>query len=130
MPTFKKILRAFGVKSAAPPKPKPAPKHNSVLPPSEREALIANAMALYRKNAAAMRGVIEGSLKQLNDNPPKPSDYEGLTRLLSVRQAYMTMRRLMNHRDKRYLVLVGLRELLEQKGLVAPPGVKKLVVKH
>jgi hypothetical protein len=36
----------------------------------------------------------------------------------------------MNHRERRYLVLAGLRAWLEQKPNRAPPGVKRLVVKR
>ncbi len=127
MPSF--IKKLLGVKSPPPAKKPPAP-HKSVLPPSGREALLIEAMALYRKNAAMMRGVIDGAIKQLHDNPPNPNDFEGMTRLLGIRRAHLDMRKLMNHRDRRYLVLAGLRELLEQKGKVAPPGVKKLVVRR
>ncbi|MBL8643943.1 MAG: hypothetical protein JNK21_08410, partial [Rhodospirillaceae bacterium] len=126
MPNFiKKTLKAIGLSSAPPAKAKTAaPKQKGVLPPSEREALVKEAMTLYRANAGQMRGVIEGALKQLKDTPPNPNDLDALTRLLTVHRAYLDMRRLMNHRDRRYLVLAGLRELLEQKGPVAPSGVK------
>lgn len=129
MPTFtKKILGALGVKSAAPLKPKPKP----ALPPgvSERKMLIDEAVALYRQNAAGMRGVVDSALKQLHDKPPNPNDLDSMTRLLGIRRAFLDMRRLMNHRERRYLVLAGIRELMEQKPKVAPPGVKKLVIKR
>lgn len=89
-----------------------------------------NAMALYRKNAAGMRGRIDEALKQLKDEPLNLRDVDSMTRLLSIRRAFLDLRRLMNHRDRRYLVLAGLREWLEQTPKVAPPGVKKLVVKR
>jgi hypothetical protein len=130
MPSFKKaILGALGVKpKAAPPKPKPA--HKSLLPPSQRAALIAEAMDLYRRIAPGMRGVVDEVLAQLKTKPPNPNDEDSMRRLLGIHQAHRDLRRLMNHRDRRYLVLARLRELLEQKPLVAPPGVKKLVVKR
>lgn len=132
MPTFtKKILGALGLKRSPPPKPKkPATSSKTGPPSSERAALIANAMALYRQNAAMMRGIIDGALKELRDKPPNLHDVDSVTRLLSLRRAELQMRKLMNHRDRRYLVLTGMRELLEQKPKVAPPGVKKLVVKR
>ncbi|MDX2142131.1 MAG: hypothetical protein SFV19_02140 [Rhodospirillaceae bacterium] len=51
-----------------------AQKTNSVLPPTNREALIADAMAIYRQQAAGMRGVIEYALRQLRDKPPNIRD--------------------------------------------------------
>ncbi len=132
MPSFiKKTLKAMGLKSAAPPKPKAAPpKQVGVLPPTDRDALVKNAMDLYRANRAQMAGVIDQALKQLKDQPINLHDVDSMTRLLGIRKAYLDLRRLMNHRERRYLVLAGLRELLEQKPKVAPPGVKKLVVKR
>jgi hypothetical protein len=132
MPNFiKKTLKAIGLKSAEPAKPKkPAPKQIGVLPPTDREALVKTAMDLYRANRAQMSGVIEAGLKQLRDAPINLHDVDSMTRLLSLRKAYLDMRQLMNHRERRYLVLTGIRELLEQKPKVAPPGVKKLVVKR
>ncbi len=132
MPNFiKKTLKAIGLKSAEPPKPKPpAKKQVGVLPPSEREALVKHAMDLYRANRAQMSAVIDNALKQLRDAPINLHDVDSMTRLLSIRRAYLDMRQLMNHRERRYLVLAGIRELLEQKPKVAPPGVKKLVVKR
>ncbi len=131
MPNFiKKALKAIGAQSE-PPKPKaPPPKQKGVLPSSEREALVKNAMDLYRANRAHMSGVIDQALKQLKDAPINLHDVDSMTRLLSIRQAFLAMRQLMNHRERRYLVLAGIRELLEQKPKVAPPGVKKLVVKR
>jgi hypothetical protein len=133
MPSFfKKTLKAIGLKGAAPPaKPKaPPPKQVGVLPPTDREALVKNAMDLYRANRAQTSGVIDQALKQLKDQPINLHDVDSMTRLLGIRKAFLDMRRLMNHRERRYLVLAGLRELLEQKPKVAPPGAKKLVVKR
>ena len=77
-----------------------------------------------------MRGVVDEVLQQLKTTPPNPNDEDSMRRLLGIHQAHRDLRKLMNHRDRRYLVLAGLREFLEQKPLVAPPGVKKLVVKR
>lgn len=92
-----------------------AQKSKSLLPPSQREALIAGAMAIYRQQAAGMRGVIEDALRQLRDKPPNIRDADAYARLFSIHRAVLGLRRLMNHRERRYLVLAGLRELLEQK---------------
>jgi hypothetical protein len=126
MPSFtKKLFQALGVG----PKPKPRAK-----PPApavaEREALIKNAMELYRANAPGVRGAVDQALTQLRDQTPNFNDIDSVARLLRVYRANLDIRRLMNHRDRRYLVLAGLREWLEQKPLLAPPGVKKLVVKR
>jgi|GEM_PF-2389877 len=129
MPSFKKtILGALGVKAKAAPKPKS--QHKSLLPPSQRAALITEAMALYRSNAPGVRGVVDEVLAQLKEKPPNPNDVDSMRRLLGVHQAHRDLRKLMNHRDRRYLILAGLRDLLEQKPLVAQPGVKKLVIKR
>jgi hypothetical protein len=129
MPSFtKKILGALGVTPKQPLKPKPAaPTYKSLLPPSERMAHIDQIMAVYRQNAPAVRGMIELTLKQMRDRPPNPKDPDSVRRLLGLYRANLDLRQLMDHRARRYLVLVGLRELLEQRPAVAPPGVKKLV---
>jgi hypothetical protein len=126
MPSFtKKLFQVLGLA----PKPKLRAK-----PPApaavERDALIKNAMGLYRAHAPGVRGAVDQALGQLRDQTPNFNDIDSVARLLRVYRANLDMRRLMNHRDRRYLVLAGLREWLEQKPLVAPPGVKKLVVRR
>jgi hypothetical protein len=130
MPSLTDRLRALvgrrpKLKQTAKP---PARKTNSILPPSERAALIADAMAIYRQNAVGVRGVIEGALKQLRDHPPNIRDEGAYARLFSIYQAYLALRRLMNHRERRYLVLAGLREWLEQRP--APPTAGRKVVRR
>ena len=128
MPSFtKKLLRAIGVGEKSTPKTKRAIPATAA---SEREALIKNAMAIYRTHAPGVRGVIEQALLQLRAKAPNFNDVDSVSRLLRIYRAYLDLRRLMNHRDRRYLILAGLREWQEEKPAVAPEGVKKMVVKR
>ena len=129
MPSFtKKILGALGLKAKpSRPKAKPAPQHKSLVPPSPRDALIRETLDLYRQHAPTIRGVMEAALQDMRDRPPNVNDIDSLRRALGIKHANQVVRQLMNHRERRYLVLAGLREMLEQRPKVAPPGVKKLV---
>ncbi len=128
MPSFtKKILDALGVRSSSR-KIKPATKPAGGPQVAERLALIQNAMEIYRNNAPVMRGRVEAALGELKDTTPNFNDVDSVTRLLAIHRANLDIRKLMNHRDMRYVVLVGLRYLLEQKPKSAPPTAKKPVV--
>jgi hypothetical protein len=127
VPNFtKKILGALGMQ----PTRKPPPKNVTGPKIPERLALIQTAMVHYNKNAPALRGTVEGALKELGEKTPNFNDVDSVARLLGIHQAHLTMRRLMNHRERRYLVLVGLRELLEQKPNPDPPRPKKIAVRR
>ena len=130
LPSFtKKILGALGVKSSSR-KSKPVPKPAGGPKVPERLALIQNAMEIYRQNAPIMRGRVEAALSELKDKTPHFNDVDSVTRLLAIHRANLDIRKLMNHRDMRYVVLVGLRYLLEQKQNPAPPGVKKIALRR
>src|SRR5438045_983689 len=100
--------------------PKPAPKKTTPAKtykaPSNRAALIAEAMAIRERGRAHAQDVLEKALKELQSKPPRPSDTEGMTRLLNLRQAVLVMKGHMAHDLKRYQVLTGLRGLLESAG--------------
>jgi hypothetical protein len=100
------------------PKPKkasPRPKQKTVLPPSERAALLKQALAAHRAGRSHVRDVLEQRLDELRSKIPNPGrDPEGTERLLSLHHADSALKRLMTHDLKRFLVLVGIRELLDE----------------
>ena len=112
------LKRLFGAKGARKrPGKARAQVHKSastktVLAPSQRAALIEWAVKMRAAKAAMARGLIDQSLKEFRATPPKLGDMDALARLLRIHRAETDLRRLMNHREWRYLVLTGLRELL------------------
>ena len=82
-------------------------------------------MAIYRRERVNVMGVLERALKTLQAKPPKPSDVAGMTRLLSLRQAFLNMKGHMAHDQRRLKVLEGVRGLLgTSQGAVADPKPK------
>lgn len=115
-------LRAlFGVST---PKTRTAakrPVQKTVLPPSARAALLKEALAAHRTGRAHVRDALERQLDELRAKVPRPGrDPEATVRLLTLHQADGTLKRLMTHDLKRFLVLVGIRQLLDE----APPPAK------
>jgi hypothetical protein len=105
----------FGKK---PPPKKPAPKkQTTVLGPSRRAEMLEWAAQIHRGKAPMARGALDGALKEFRAKPPNPGDVDALTRMMRIVQAESGLRRLMNHREWRYLVLAGVRQLLVD----APP---------
>jgi hypothetical protein len=129
VPSFtKKLLQTLGVGSVAAPKAKPkAPAHKSLVPPSPRDGLIREALDLYRQHAPAVHGMLDATLRQMREKPPNVNDIDSLKRLLSIHSANQEVRRLMNHRHRRYLVLVTLREMMEQNRPPTPKVAKQTV---
>ncbi len=79
----------------------------------DRAAVIAAAMAIYRKGRAQGRDVLDRAMADLRAKAPAPlHDREGLERLLALHRAHADLRKLMGHDLKRYLVLTGLRQWL------------------
>lgn len=110
-------------------KPKPAPKKaapsKTYKPPGNRAAIIAEALAIHRRERAHTQGVLEQALKELQSKPPRPSDLAAMTRLLSLRQAVLSMKAYVGHDLKRYQVLAGVKGLMESgggKARVPAPG--------
>lgn len=88
-------------------------KQKTVLPASERAALLKQALAAHRAGRSHVRDVLEQQLDALRAKVPKPGrDPESTQRLLTLHQADGALKRLMTHDLKRFLVLVGIRELL------------------
>jgi len=75
-------------------KSKPTPKKALAKksPSSNREALLAEAMNILKREQAQAQSVLEKAFAELKANPPKPSDIAGMTRLLNLRQAVLNMR--------------------------------------
>jgi hypothetical protein len=103
----------FGGSAKLPSKPRPPQK--TVLPPSARAALLKDAMAAHRAGRAYVRDVLEAQLDELRAKVPRPGqDPEGTERLLALARADGAVKKLMTHDLKRFLVLVGIRELLDE----------------
>lgn len=101
------------------PKPKaakPRPKQKTVLAPSERAALLKEALAAHRAGRSHVRDALERQLDEYRARIPRPGrDPEATERMLSLQQADGALKRLMGHDLKRFLVLVGIRELLDEQ---------------
>ncbi len=80
---------------------------------SDRAALIADAMKIYRTQRAQGRGVLEKVLMDARVKPPAALfDRKGLERVLALRRAQLDLGQLFSHDLKRFLVLVGIRQWL------------------
>lgn len=113
-------------------KPKKAlakrPVQKTVLPPSARAALLKDALAAHRAGRAHVRDALEKQLDEFRAKVPRPGkDPKATERLLSLHQADGTLKKLMTHDLKRFLVLVGIRELL---GDTPPPPKPRIVTKR
>ena len=99
-------------------KPKPAPKKTvkakTYTAPSDRAAIIAEAMAVYQKERAQARGTLEQTFRELMAKPPKPSDVEGMTRLLQLRKALLAMGEGLAGDSRRGKAAEGVRGLLAE----------------
>ncbi len=104
------------------------PKQKTVLPPSERAALIKEALAAHRAGRAHVRDVLERQLNAPRAKVPNPTrDPDATARLLTLAHADSTLKKLMTHDLKPFLVLVGIRQLLDEKPKAPdrPPPVAK-----
>lgn len=126
----KKMLGAAPAKAAS----RRTPPAKTALAPSRRAEMIDWAMQIYRGKAGMGRGVLDGALAGFRAKPPSMNDPDALARLLRIHRAETEVRRLMNHREWRYLILAGLRQLLveapsEQKAApsTAPPARRTIV---
>ncbi|MDX2221628.1 MAG: hypothetical protein SFV21_02700 [Rhodospirillaceae bacterium] len=88
------------------------PPAKTALAPSRRVEMIDWAVQLHRAKAPMARGVLDTALKEFRAKPPNPGDLDALARLLRIHRAEVDLRRLMNHRDWRYLVLSAVRSLM------------------
>jgi hypothetical protein len=98
---------------------KPQPKKKAVSKtynaPSNRAELLAEAMSVHQRQRAQAQGALEAALAELKAKPPKPSDIEAMTRMLTLRQAVLKMKANIASDSQRPKVLEGVR------GLMGPP---------
>ena len=78
-----------------------------------RAQLIENALAIHRKHGNALRRQLDRSLQSLAADKKVLRDPDELARLMALAHARRSMGRLMAGDLRRYLVLSGVRELLE-----------------
>jgi hypothetical protein len=95
-----------------PPRRKAAPS-KAYNAPTDRATIIAEAMAVHRRERAKVQGVLAQAFAALKANPPKPSDVAGMTRFLELRQAMLAMNRVADHDQQRRNVLAGVKTLME-----------------
>ncbi len=101
----------FGAKPA-PKKAKPAAK-TYVVGKTNRAEVMAEAMAVYRREKGRMQDGLDKALADMRQEAPKLlHDPEALARLLTLHKAHVGMRRMMASDHERFLVLSGMRELL------------------
>jgi hypothetical protein len=83
------LLRGlFGGKSKS-----PVQKRAAAKPPSgERAAILKEALATHKQARASASGKLDQAMKDLMANPPKTTDVAGMTRLLSLRRAILSMK--------------------------------------
>jgi hypothetical protein len=116
---LKKLLGAKPAKKAAPqPKAKTgASRANTyVTSKTDRAQVIAEAMAVFRREKKQMAAGLDEALAKIRAEAPKAlKDPEALARLLSLYKAHVDLRRMMASDNKRFLVLTGMRELLEDE---------------
>lgn len=102
----------FGAKKKSQPKKTKSAK-TYVTSKTNRAEVIAEAMAVYRRERTQMQTGLDKALADLRAEAPKLlHDPEALARLLTLHKAHMDMRKMMASDHKRFLVLSGMRELL------------------
>lgn len=106
-----KLKSLFG--GAAKPKAKKAVKSKGYNPPSDRAAILAEAMKIHQRERGHAQGVLEDALKEMIAKPPKPSDVEAMTRLLTLRQAVLAMKQVATSDSQRGKVLEGVKGLMK-----------------
>lgn len=118
-----RIKGLFGGKKA-PPKKKSAPAKTYVVSKTNRAEVMAEAMAVYRREKGRMQDGLDKALADMRKEAPKLlHDPEALARLLALHRAHMGMRKMMASDHERFLVLSGMRELLGDPK-AAKPGRK------
>ncbi len=115
----------FGAKKKSPPKKAKTPAKTYVTSKTNRAEVIAEAMAVYKRERGQMQSGLDKALADLRAQAPKLlHDPQALARLLTLHKAHMDMRRMMASDNERFLVLSGMRELLGD-----PPAPKMPVKK-
>lgn len=112
MPSLSDRLKGlFGGKPA--PKKKAGPAKTYVVSKTNRAEVMAEAMAVLRRERGRMQDGLDKALADMRTQAPKLlHDPEALARLLTLHRAHMDMRKMMASDHERFLVLSGMRELL------------------
>jgi hypothetical protein len=94
---------------------------------TDRAKVLAEAMAVYRREKGKMSAGLDEALARIRAEAPKAlRDPQAMARLLSLYRAHIELRRMMASDNKRFLVLTGMRELLEdQPQTPAKPSPKR-----
>ena len=110
LPGGKPAKRATARKSIVKPPPKAY-----VTGEANRAEVIKAAMAVYRSRRGEARVLLDRALKEMREKPPKTvSEHDKLVRLLTLHRAHVGLKALMSHDLRQYLVLAGIRGLLEE----------------
>jgi len=127
MPTWGDRLKSlFGGKPAKRPRrqgPSGKSSKTYAVSTTDRAEVIKEAMAVYRSRRGEMRGLLDKALAEMREKPPKTvSEHDKLVRLLALHRANVGLKTMMSHDLRQYLVLAGIRGLLEgNPGTAAPP---------
>lgn len=123
----KSTQRSKRRRSPGPRKSKSNKSNTYVEGTGERAALIKEAMEVYHRRQGEARGVLDQALEQMRKKPPKTvSENEKLLRLLELHQANLGLKALMAHDLRRYLVLSGIRGLLEDLPVQTDSGASRV----
>jgi len=120
------LKKLFGSKPAKP-AAVPAPKAKTyVTSKTDRAKVIREAMAVFRREKKQMSAGLDEALAKIRAEAPKAlKDPEAMSRLLSLYKAHIDLRRMMASDNKRFLVLTGMRELLEDEPKPPPKPTPK-----
>ncbi|HCX13983.1 MAG TPA: hypothetical protein DGZ24_01545 [Rhodospirillaceae bacterium] len=90
-------------------------QRRAVSPSNKKRAkLVKEALSVYRSRRSEIRGLLDKIFKDMRDKPPKmDGEHDKLVRLLALRRADVGLREMMSHDLRQYLVLSGIRGLLE-----------------
>jgi hypothetical protein len=112
----------FGAKKKSPPKKAKTSARTYVTSKTNRAEVIAEAMAVYKRERSQMQSGLDKALADLRAQAPKLlHDPQALARLLTLHKAHMDMRRMMASDNERFLVLSGMRELLGDQAAPQKP---------
>lgn len=78
---------------------------------------------MYRSRRGEMRGLLDGALAEMREKPPRTaSEHDKLARLLALHRANLGLKTMMAHDLRQYLVLAGIRGLLEGIPAIEAPS--------
>lgn len=93
---------------------KTPPTRTYVANQTNRAEVINEAMAVYRSRRSEMGGLLDKTLAEMRTKPLKTvSEPDKIVRLLALHRANVGLKSMMAHDLRQYLVLAGIRGLLE-----------------